>query len=446
MKAYIHTVGGRPFNEECEAAWRGFEKLGVECVPFSTNEALDAAAHEDIVVGGMLVTGHALTLRVVTPPEIDYPHSLRPYLGRRVWECPVGDIEEGDLPLFVKPRHEKELSGVVARNVDDLNDYLAKGEDYPVWCSEPVEFISEWRFFVRYGGIAGEACYRGDPKEWPDVDVVNGAVDAYEDAPAAYGLDLGVTADGRTLLVEVNDGYALGCYGIDCVAYALFLAARWAELVGSEDEFSDLMSNGKPRHIWPERDFDSDELDRLLDSVDGATEKFRSVASAVSEYNAVGAELVRFLREGERSLMDVWLWLAGRLGLEVHQVAGRQFIFPRAQTVRFVVEPEKADPLGSSSLQRYDADCAVVGGWIKEGDGELRNRLYGLLHDYAELDAASYYGFKRVFALTGDDDYLDEDFYSARGYHRVPDKDEEDLARALGAHVIYGCTVEKDLL
>ena len=53
--------------------------------------------------------------------------------------------------------------------------------------------------------------------------------------PAGRAIDLGVTSDGRTLLVEVNDGFALGSYGLDDVTYALLLSARWAELVGTED-------------------------------------------------------------------------------------------------------------------------------------------------------------------------------------------------------------------
>lgn len=45
-----------------------------------------------------------------------------------------------------------------------------------------------------------------------------------------------VTDDGRTLLIEVNDGYALGCYGLFYIDYAKLLSARWAELTGTEDE------------------------------------------------------------------------------------------------------------------------------------------------------------------------------------------------------------------
>lgn len=53
--------------------------------------------------------------------------------------------------------------------------------------------------------------------------------------PAGCALDFGVTEDGRTLLIEMNDGYSLGFYGLEPALYARVLAARWAELNGTED-------------------------------------------------------------------------------------------------------------------------------------------------------------------------------------------------------------------
>lgn len=49
-------------------------------------------------------------------------------------------------------------------------------------------------------------------------------------------MDFGLTDDGRTLMIEVNDGYALGCYGLLYVNYAKLLSARWAELTNTKDE------------------------------------------------------------------------------------------------------------------------------------------------------------------------------------------------------------------
>ena len=44
-------------------------------------------------------------------------------------------------------------------------------------------------------------------------------------------MDVGVLDDGRSALVEANDGFAVGRYGLDPNAYADMLAARWRQLV-----------------------------------------------------------------------------------------------------------------------------------------------------------------------------------------------------------------------
>lgn len=247
MRAFIHSLSGRPWNEECLSARRGFGRLGVECVPFSDNETLESASREDVVVAGMLVTGHALTLRDVVPPSIDYPGELGHLLGRRVWSCVACEVSEDDLPVFVKPAREKELDGAVVRSADDLAPFLRQGADYELLCSEVVDFVSEWRLFVCHGELVGARPYRGDVNVRPDERVVRDVVPSYRSAPAGCAIDLGVTSDGRTLLVEVNDGFALGSYGLDDVTYALLLSARWAGLVGTEDP---LRGRPVPGMVW----------------------------------------------------------------------------------------------------------------------------------------------------------------------------------------------------
>lgn len=66
--------------------------------------------------------------------------------------------------------------------------------------------------------------------------MVEAALAAYlPAAPAAFALDVGCTRAGATLVVEINDGYALGAYGLTPLAYAKFLSARWAQLSGTKD-------------------------------------------------------------------------------------------------------------------------------------------------------------------------------------------------------------------
>ena len=108
--------------------------------------------------------------------------------------------------------------------------------DEPVLCSEPVSFLTEWRAFVRYGRIWDVRPYRGDWHYHYDPAVLDYAISNYRTDPAGYAMDFGITDDGRTLLVEINDGFALGCYGADPIQYAKLLSARWCELVGIHDE------------------------------------------------------------------------------------------------------------------------------------------------------------------------------------------------------------------
>jgi hypothetical protein len=78
--------------------------------------------------------------------------------------------------------------------------------------------------------------YRGDWRLRPDPATIEKAVRNFSSAPAGYAIDFGLTDKGETLLIEVNDGYSLGCYGLLYLDYAKLLSARWAELTGTTDE------------------------------------------------------------------------------------------------------------------------------------------------------------------------------------------------------------------
>lgn len=96
----------------------------------------------------------------------------------------------------------------------------AAGKDFPVICSEVVDFVSEYRCFVKYGEILDVRHYRRNWSKAPSREVIEQAIAAYSGAPAGYAADFGVTSDGRTLLVEVNDSYSLCPYGLRPELYA----------------------------------------------------------------------------------------------------------------------------------------------------------------------------------------------------------------------------------
>lgn len=235
MRAYIHAFQGRPWNEDCAAACRGFAALGIECVLFTSNEELDQRRPDDIVVGGMLIMEHIFTQMEIKLPNYNYPEDLGEYLGRNIREIRVKDLKQEAFPIFIKPLMEKAAKGIVVTTCDDLSEYERMDPETELLCSDVIKFDSEWRCFIRYGNLLGIQFYYGDKEREPDISVVKSAIHDYNNAPAAYSLDFGVTDDGRTLLVEMNDGFSIGCYGLQDELYAKFLMTRWAELTGQED-------------------------------------------------------------------------------------------------------------------------------------------------------------------------------------------------------------------
>lgn len=99
-----------------------------------------------------------------------------------------------------------------------------------------MNFIAEWRCFVRYGDILDIRRYKGELGKTYSLKAVKDMVQSFLNAPAAYSIDIGLTDNDETIIVEVNDGYSLGSYGLDPLLYAKLLSARRAELTGTEDE------------------------------------------------------------------------------------------------------------------------------------------------------------------------------------------------------------------
>ncbi|WP_035566331.1 ATP-grasp domain-containing protein [Hymenobacter sp. IS2118] len=240
MRAHTHFHHGIPQSVNNYQALDGFQQMGWEIVPYTDAEPVRDHAPDEVVVGHIAaVRGSLRALGLPVPAELGYPDSLRPFLGRRLWQSTINAVaaDASQWPVFVKPVYDaKKFTGVLVRGVRDLVGCGDQHQDTPVWCAEPINLVAEWRCFVRYGQILDARPYKGDWHAHFDPAVAEAALAAYlPEAPAAFSLDMGVTAAGQTVVVEVNDGHSLGAYGLMPIAYAKFLSARWAEMTGSED-------------------------------------------------------------------------------------------------------------------------------------------------------------------------------------------------------------------
>jgi hypothetical protein len=183
----------------------------------------------------------------------DYPPEIADLLRRRTWSGALEDLIRGPAgrqrPLFVKVgvAQRVQADAFASQLVASLDVVLAVSKTGPrtrVLCSEPVDWIAEWRVFVCEGRILDAALYapalervdQARPEMLIDFAVAEDAVQRLGGSPsgiAGYALDLGVLRGGETALIELNDGLALAGYGLPAPAYIDLHRARWRELMRS---------------------------------------------------------------------------------------------------------------------------------------------------------------------------------------------------------------------
>ncbi|MEX0285178.1 MAG: ATP-grasp domain-containing protein [Paracoccaceae bacterium] len=237
MTVYILAQDDRVGSLNRRAAVLGFQALGEEVREFEDVEFDDLPLErEDIVVGGISYARRAFTRLGLEVAHLDpIPQALLPFAGRRIWQDTMGQVRSrvnAGETLFVKPAPDrpKSFDGAVLSTFRDLIPTAHLADDLIVDCAEPVNFLSEYRTFIRHGDVISVRPYKGEPLVFPDPDMIRNVVAAFAEGPAAYALDVGVTEDGRSLIVEINDAYACGAYGLFPIQYAMFIRARWEEL------------------------------------------------------------------------------------------------------------------------------------------------------------------------------------------------------------------------
>ena len=241
MRVFLHRDSDYEYlSINFAVAAQGFKEMGGELISYQTVDSiLPQFTREDILVDFVDESRQALKHLGIDPiPVPTYPEALRRFLGRNIWTSTINTIASSPemWPVFVKPRDDsKKFTGVLVRGTGDLMGCGDPSSDTPVWCSEPVHLIAEWRCFVRYGKILDVRPYKGNWRSHFDPRVIEDAVECWGDKPRGSALDFGVDEQGRTLLIEVNDGFSLGAYGLSPLLYARLLSARWTELTVAKD-------------------------------------------------------------------------------------------------------------------------------------------------------------------------------------------------------------------
>lgn len=206
--------------------------------------------HRQLLKDGALPVGSVEFIReamrladIVEPPNLSYPEKGTTFLRRSVIQQPIKEIVGR---WFVKPITTKLFTGFIFDSNQDVSMYdehdfeqytifKSLPPDTIVWVSEPVQWLSEWRYYIAYNDIVGQGRYDADGIDTalePDLNVVNRCIQTLKiDHP--YTLDFGVLSTGQIALVEANDAWAIGLYGkaMSPRDYLYFLRSRWRMLI-----------------------------------------------------------------------------------------------------------------------------------------------------------------------------------------------------------------------
>ena len=238
-KAYIRYKEDLPETTMCASALNGMRDRGIHTTPFYGFGDIESITDLSVDVGIVGYVGdihQALkVLGLPKPKTIDYPDCLNDWMHRKTWQSTLGEMcDHYAEKVFIKPATEEKLfTGFVWPNA--CWKAASCSMDTEVLVSDAVDFKTEYRVFVKDCEILDCRRYKGDWALALDRTRTLEAVEAmsgWKGCPRAYCLDLGITDESNCCLVEVNDAYSFGHYGLSDCLYASMLEARWEEIVG----------------------------------------------------------------------------------------------------------------------------------------------------------------------------------------------------------------------
>ena len=243
----FYSTGIAYWSDSCDSAAKGFKALGFQVKGYNSQEKnwckKVGVAKETPVRGSVQSVRAALRyLGVPEPKNVDIPNELMEFAGRKIWHSTVGEVQKkAAAKVFVKPLDfQKDFSG---HTVYDGWSSILSGlpKNYRLLCQEVVNLTEEFRCYVVEGKIVGirsvgiRSVEDSSPSLTPREHALIGEMlKAYKNQPAGFCLDVARKVTGHSkqpVLVETNEGFSCGNYGIDHAKFAQMIKARWDELV-----------------------------------------------------------------------------------------------------------------------------------------------------------------------------------------------------------------------
>lgn len=147
-------------------------------------------------------------------------------------------VQEQNQKLFIKPVFIKLFTGFVLDKMDHTSIRNVP-DDTLVYSYEPFseKIISEWRTYVHNNKIVDIKNYSGNLFQIPRFAFIKSIIEDNEkiNFPNTYTIDVGILDDfsNGNVVIEYNDMWAIGNYGVPNDYYLRMLKDRYFEIVRS---------------------------------------------------------------------------------------------------------------------------------------------------------------------------------------------------------------------
>lgn len=243
-RAFLEKIGGEWLDDFVYMSKQPLLERELEVIEFDGDDMENTLLNQslnietDILIGSVQATVKFFeACGIETPKYLGYPLELKKWFGRNITSMYGSDLKKLEKPYFVKPKTDVKLfTGEVISSdfqLDFLREHYGLRDDTEVFVSSVVDIKSEYRCFVRDGDLKGIQYYSGDFTEYPNTLTISEMIcelEKVDNVPCAYTLDVGVTEDGRTILIEMNDMWAIGSYGHNAREYVLACIRRMNEI------------------------------------------------------------------------------------------------------------------------------------------------------------------------------------------------------------------------
>ena len=134
--------------------------------------------------------------------------------------------------IFIKPFDIKLFTGFVLDQMIHTSISDIPGDTkvmvYDIF-SSPIK--SEFRCYIHRNKVVDVRNYSGDIFSSPNEEYLTNVINSNKEFPIAYTIDIGILENNENVVIEYNDMWAIGNYGIPNDDYLKLLKNRYFEIV-----------------------------------------------------------------------------------------------------------------------------------------------------------------------------------------------------------------------